>query len=245
MKGTRIRKQSLLTRSLLVLLMLWPLVASMALADVLVTREGEQLETKGPWEVRGRMVVFTTPTGQLSSMRLDEIDLDASREATDLANRPPEAASPPPAAAAEAVMVLTDDDVARGVPAEGDDLLLLAERVRAAFAANDVGRVMSEVFIGEAQSAAGDALRSEVEGVLARPIADVAVNAGAATAVETEPQVVDGLTYAVPLPVIGRLEVELTLAEPEEGEPEITTFTFPVGNWLGRYQLLVRSPGSL
>lgn len=50
--------------------------------DLLVTRDGSRIETQGPWEVRGRLVVFTRSDGVLASMRLREVDLEASEEAT-------------------------------------------------------------------------------------------------------------------------------------------------------------------
>ncbi len=64
--------------------MVWPLafwIATAAGADVLVTRDGHQIETEGPWEIRGRQVVFTVE-GRLSSIRLAELDREASEEAT-------------------------------------------------------------------------------------------------------------------------------------------------------------------
>ncbi|MFY9823842.1 MAG: hypothetical protein WAM82_20855 [Thermoanaerobaculia bacterium] len=53
-----------------------------ARADWLVTRDGGRVETQGPWKVDGKRVVFTLKDGTLSSLRLAEVDLDASREAT-------------------------------------------------------------------------------------------------------------------------------------------------------------------
>lgn len=53
-----------------------------ATADVLITRDGLQIETQGAWEVKSRVVVFTNIDGALSSMRLSEIDLEASAKAT-------------------------------------------------------------------------------------------------------------------------------------------------------------------
>lgn len=90
------------------------LTAGPAAADWLVLGDGGRVETRGPWQVRGRLLVFTTADGQLSSLRLSDVDLDASREATEVAARkrarPP---VPPPARQPrEAVFVLTDADVA-------------------------------------------------------------------------------------------------------------------------------------
>lgn len=58
-------------------------------ADLLVTREGETIETRGPWKVKGRQVVFTNSQGVLSSLRLADIDIEASEEATKQASEPP------------------------------------------------------------------------------------------------------------------------------------------------------------
>lgn len=81
-------------------------------ADWLVTKDGARVETDGPWEIKGAVVLFTLPNGTLSSLRLSEVDLDASAEATY------EAANPPPAKgeeekAKEPVLVLTNKDVSR------------------------------------------------------------------------------------------------------------------------------------
>jgi len=71
---------------LLVIFLLAPAVS----ADWLVTKEGARIETKGPWKVKGAVVVFTLPNGTLSSMRLRELDLDQSALVTAEANQPPE-----------------------------------------------------------------------------------------------------------------------------------------------------------
>lgn len=52
-------------------------------ADRLVTKDGHSIETKGPWRVDGRLVVFTRTDGSLASMRSSEVDLEASRQATE------------------------------------------------------------------------------------------------------------------------------------------------------------------
>lgn len=103
--------------------------AAPATADWLVLADGGRIETRGPWEVRGGLVVFTLPNGTLSSLRGTEVDLDASRAATDVARRP---ASAPAQAAAKpkARLVLTEADLppvtrleaeAAGTPGEGGD----------------------------------------------------------------------------------------------------------------------------
>ncbi len=91
-----------------------------AVADLLVTRDGETVETQGPWKVKGRMVVFTDAAGTLSSLRLDDLDLDASHAATQraaesAAGKPAQrdAAEAEPAKRKQAVLSLTNRDVAR------------------------------------------------------------------------------------------------------------------------------------
>lgn len=82
-------------------------------ADWLVTRQGGRVEIRGAWEVKGKLVVFRTLDGALSSLRLTEVDLEASRKATEEARnaraaaeatKPPEKKKPP-------ILVLTDKDV--------------------------------------------------------------------------------------------------------------------------------------
>ncbi len=51
-------------------------MTSPAAADWLVTKDGARIETEGPWKTKGAMVVFTSAKGTLSSLRLDEIDLE-------------------------------------------------------------------------------------------------------------------------------------------------------------------------
>jgi hypothetical protein len=89
-----------------------------AAADWLVTREGARVETRGAWQVKGKLVVFHTPAGDLSSLRLSEVDLEASRRATqelELARREAAAARREPERKAP-VFVLTDDKVRHAKP---------------------------------------------------------------------------------------------------------------------------------
>jgi len=85
-------------------------------ADWLVTRDGTRVETKGPWEVKGRQVVFTLPSGTLSAMRLSEVDLDASAAATAAAREPAEPAAEEERAPRKPVLVLTNQDVRPAAP---------------------------------------------------------------------------------------------------------------------------------
>ncbi len=85
-------------------------------ADVLVTTDGSEIQTKGPWQQKGKMVVFTLANGQLSALRAEDVDFDATHRR---AAAPAAATSAAPPAAAErpkARIVITDGDVARGVP---------------------------------------------------------------------------------------------------------------------------------
>ena len=94
--------------------------AAPAAADWLVTRQGGRVETKGPWKVKGKLVVFTLPDGKLSSLRAAEVDLDASRRATEEAVAAAAAAQAAPAAESpkprEATVVLTDESFRRAAP---------------------------------------------------------------------------------------------------------------------------------
>ena len=93
-----------------------PLLAAAALhADVLVTRDGARVETRGPWKVDGRRVVFTLPNGTLSMMRADQLDLDASKLATAKAAEAARQAAAPaaaaPAPAGPPVLTITEKDI--------------------------------------------------------------------------------------------------------------------------------------
>ncbi len=83
-------------------------------ADWLVTRGGTRVETHGAWQVKGKLVVFHTAGGTLSSLRLAEVDLEASGRATAQAVRARRVAETTAAQAPAKkapVLVLTDDKV--------------------------------------------------------------------------------------------------------------------------------------
>lgn len=138
----------------LLVLGLLTLLAGSASADWLVTREGGRVETDGPWEVKGRLVVFTTAGGQLASLRTDDVDLEASRQATAeavAASRKAEAGEPeePAAEPPPPRRRITDADIPSGqrpavaVEAAGEEE---AEEIagRPAGAAADLAVVFSE-----------------------------------------------------------------------------------------------------
>lgn len=95
----------------------WP-----AAADWLKTTEGALLETNGPWAVRRNLVVFELANGTLASLRLRDVDLEASRAATEEAKRTRTPAPPATPASDEApVRSLTMKDIPRAAPeAEAD-----------------------------------------------------------------------------------------------------------------------------
>lgn len=101
------------------------LLALPAQADWLVTREGARVETRGAWTVKGKLVVFHTAAGKLSSLRVADVDLDASRRVTEEAVAAQAQAAAEPEKAPErkkAVRVITDKDVRpAGQPAEEPD----------------------------------------------------------------------------------------------------------------------------
>ena len=91
------------------------LAASPAAADWLVVRAGGRVETKGPWRTKGKLVVFTRADGSLSSLRLAEVDLEASRKASEEA-KTVTAAPPAPQAPKKKLAVLTDKDFPKAEP---------------------------------------------------------------------------------------------------------------------------------
>ncbi|HEX9731173.1 MAG TPA: FxLYD domain-containing protein [Thermoanaerobaculia bacterium] len=90
------------------------LAAGPAAADRLQTRDGALVETKGPWKIQGSLVIFTLPNGTLSSLRVSEVDLDASAVATMEARNPPP--PPPEPEPREAVAEITMKQVRRAPP---------------------------------------------------------------------------------------------------------------------------------
>jgi len=87
-----------------------------ARADWLVTREGGRVETKGPWQVKGKLVIFTRAADNgLASLRLADVDLDASAKVTSEVKVQAEA-PPPPEPPKKKLAVLTDKDFRKPTP---------------------------------------------------------------------------------------------------------------------------------
>ena len=79
-------------------------------AEWLVTTDGEQIETSGPWRVRRDAAYFHLIDGTYSTLPRESIDLAASRRLTQDRRKP----SPPKADPVEtrtSVLRITDDDV--------------------------------------------------------------------------------------------------------------------------------------
>ncbi len=103
------------------------LLAAPAAADWLVTRDGGRVETRGPWKAKGKLLVFTRADGQLSSLRLADVDLAASERATAeavakaKAKETAEAKPAPPPEKKEARWVMTDKDFHPAAPPAAKD----------------------------------------------------------------------------------------------------------------------------
>lgn len=98
-------------------------VTAAAGANWLALRDGARVETAGGWEVKGKVVIFKLADGALSSLRLAEVDLEASERATAEAARKREEAdrpAPSPPAKRATVLILTDDDVPRAADDAAD-----------------------------------------------------------------------------------------------------------------------------
>jgi len=119
------------------------LAAGALQADVIVTTEGSVIETSGPWEVRGKMVVFKLQSGQVSSMRAVDVDFEATDRWREALAEEQEQAQEPEAEAEtrEARIVITDKDISH------------SEAQDAAFAAAE----RSEEAVEDGEAADGEA----------------------------------------------------------------------------------------
>lgn len=104
---TRTARWSLAVAAVAALALLVP-----AAADWLVTEDGTRVETEGPWEVRDRLVVFKRPDGTFASMRLSDVDLEASERLTrEMAEAVREPKDSEPQGRREVVARLTEADL--------------------------------------------------------------------------------------------------------------------------------------
>ena len=72
------------------------LLLGFASADVLITVDGQRIETQGPWQRIDEHLVYTDADGERQSIHLERVDLEASREMTAEANGTPYQAPAPP-----------------------------------------------------------------------------------------------------------------------------------------------------
>jgi hypothetical protein len=105
----------------------WP-----AVADWLVTHDQATIETRGPWSVDGRRVVFSRMDGTLSSLRSSAVDLEASsRLSTAAFPASPEA--DPTTTRKAPVLILTDDDIAHQTSSAqapiGESVVVLSDKL--------------------------------------------------------------------------------------------------------------------
>lgn len=106
----------LCSNTLLCLTLLAVVTAGWAGADVLVTTDGSVVETKGPWQQRGKMVVFTLANGQLSALRAEDVDFEATARWRDALAAKAAPLTEGAAPAAKAQIVITDADVSHTQP---------------------------------------------------------------------------------------------------------------------------------
>jgi hypothetical protein len=143
------------------------MAAGPARADWLVTREGARVETQGAWKVKGKLVVFETAAGKLSSLRVADVDLEASRRETEeaVAAQAQAAAEPEkPAERKKSVRVITDKDVRQASPAppRGDRPETGEEGGEAAPAAPAADTTSGPVLLVEAWNQARDPEKDHV-----------------------------------------------------------------------------------
>ena len=200
-------------------------------ADWLVTTEGERVETRGAWNVRGRMVVFTTKRGTLASMRLDEVDLDASETATEAAIGLQSAPPPPPKLPElrPPVLTLTDADISRGTGnATGMDALIA--RLRVAHENQDLDDAMRLVHWSGVSRDVRTAIGESFAFLFARPIQSIELVTVAGD--DTAAREKDGVSYRPNLTVTGKLVITLELIE-DDADADRAEVTFLVGEVLG------------
>jgi hypothetical protein len=167
-------------------------------ADWLVTAEGARVETRGPWEVRGKLVVFTAPDGTLASVRLSTVDLEASRRATAEALRPKPAQTAAPARR-KSVTSITDKDFPKApraaAPAEGGTAPAPGTPAAAAAATPAPTRAVVVENWQQQERAQGDGI--EILGVLRNQSPDIATELGLTVSTLDETGATTGTAEAI------------------------------------------------
>ena len=203
-------------------------------ADWLVTMEGASIETRGAWKVSGRMVVFTRTNGTLSSMRLSEVDLDASYSATEAAHQEPVEEPTSQPETGPSVLSITDADIARGeLGLSGTDALVAS--LRRAHEYRDVGLAMSLVNFQDTPPPYRDFLAREFEWLMDRQIRDIVLSDVSPD--QSLTKVHDGVTYEPNVEVTHKLEIELV----PDNEDERLTLGLLVGQRLDLFFIAAAS----
>lgn len=158
------------------LLMLHLCLPTTATADWLVGLDGERVETRGTWHVKRSTVVFTSADGTLSSLRLADVDLEASARATTEAKSLPDAlvakrAEPP---RRDPVLVLTTEDVGRAAEPVDDEAV---EKTAEQDLQEEIESVPVEVISWRQVESAG-ATGLEIHGTLRNDSASIVTGAG-------------------------------------------------------------------
>lgn len=215
----------------LALLLLLPAAGQ---ADWLITQDGQRIRTQGPWEVKGRMVVFTSERGTLSSIRLDEVDLEASEEFTARAARPA-AETPAEAPQPPSVMILTNEDVAQSEEgAEGAEAVV--EKLRRAHQFKDVATALSLVHWEGTPQGIRDLMETQFEWMMERRIRDIRLTEVAED--EALVKEVDGTTFEPNVDVSHELVVDF-VPDPDADELVLRLY---VGDLLGSYFIAAARP---
>lgn len=223
------------TRIVICLLLCSLGIATSVHADWLVTQEGKQVQTKGPWEVRRNMVVFTLPNGTLSSMRLSEVDLEKSKELTLRAAQPKVEEEAEPEATKPSVLVLTNRDVGSGDGgATGPDALV--ERMENAHKFQDLGLLMGLVNWQDTPESIRTVMETQFQWMLERQIKDILLEEVAPG--ESPKQVQDGVTFEPNVDVTHKIEVQFV----PDPDAEELLLTFYIGTRLGSYHIAAARP---
>lgn len=204
-------------------------------ADWLVLRDGARVETRGPWQVKAGQVIFTQTNGTLSSLRLRDVDLEASRTLTE---QPAPAAPEPekPAAPKEPVMVITDREIQRSSSAGLSGPEALIERFKTAQERQDMPALLRLVNLEGASEDAQRLVREQLQWAIDHTITAVAVEPlGTGDVTEYTRK---GVTYRPNVEIKGKLVVHF---EPGEDSEE-AAMSFLIGTRLGSYFIGVAAP---
>lgn len=224
-------------RFTLIILALWLIMPiSASHADWLITQDGQRIQTQGDWKVKGRMVVFTSDRGTLSSIRLDEVDLEASEKMTANADRlASEPQTPEDTPQRPSVMILTNEDIARGEGGAGGAEALVA-RLRQAHQFKDLPGTFSLVNWQDTPQGIRDVMETQFEWMMERRIRDIRLN----EVVEDEALVkeVDGTTFEPNVDVSHEMVIDF-IPDPDADELVLKLY---VGELLGSHFIAAARP---